>query len=294
MFTQCYLFEITRPLEITGDELDKKLKEFSFSPCTAQQKIKSGWASPVKVSSDMLVLQIQDLWIINLRKQEKIIPPTEVKDRLEEKISALEAEHGRKVSRKEKAQLKEDVITLLTPQALSRTTDLLAVILPSKNLMMVNTASASKAEEVASSLRKAIGTMPVVPVQTEVSPSTLMTNWLNKTEDLPENITLGYEVFLKSDDEDGGSMKLTGMDIADEFALNYLNNGMTPMSIELNWKEKIQFSIDDKLAFKKIKLSDTYKEHIHDELGEADAINQFVGSTMMVTDEIERIFSALK
>jgi recombination associated protein RdgC len=286
MFKQCFSYQITRPLDITADELEKKLKEFTFKPCGQQERKRNGWASPVKQAPDMLVHELMGIWIINLRHQEKVIPPSAINERLEEKVAEIEAEHGRPVRRKEKAQLKEDITTLLLPNALSRTQDTLAVIVPEKNMMLVNAGSSSKAEEVASTLRKALGTMPVVPLQTEMSPATVMSAWLNGNHPLPQHMELGFEAQLKCDDEDGGSVRLTGMDVADEHALNYLNNGMSVTRLALNWKDKLELVIDDQLIIKRIKFSDTYQEEIHDELGEADAVSQFTGSMALIVNEL--------
>jgi len=293
MFKQCFSYQITRPLELTSAELEKKLKEFWFKPCGQQERKRNGWAAPVKQAPDMLVHEIMGVWIINLRHQEKVIPPSAINERLEEKVSEIEAEHGRPVRRKEKAQLKEDITTLLLPNALSRTQDTLAVIVPEKNVMLVNAGSSSKAEEIASTLRKALGTMPVVPFQTEMSPSTVMSAWLNGQHPLPQYTQLGYEAVLKSDDEDGGSIRLTGMDVADEHALNYLNNGMSVTRLALNWKDKLDIVLDDQLVIKRIKISDTYQEEIHDELGEADAVSQFTGSMMLIVNELLDILQSL-
>jgi recombination associated protein RdgC len=293
MFKQCFTYQITRPLEINASELETRLKEFWFKPCGQQERKRNGWAAPVKQAPDLLVHEIMGAWIVSLRNQEKVIPPSAINERLEEKVAEIEAEHGRPVRRKEKAQLKEDITTLLLPNALTRTNDTLAVIVPEKNIMFVNAGSSSKAEDVASSLRKALGTMPVVPFQTEMSPSTVMSAWLNGQHPLPQHMTLGFEAVLKSDDEDGGTVRLTGMDVADEHALNYLNNGMSVTRLALNWKDKLDLVLDDQLIIKRIKISDTYQEEIHDELGESDAISQFTGSMALLVNELLDILASL-
>ncbi|GAA3941245.1 recombination-associated protein RdgC [Litoribacillus peritrichatus] len=293
MFKQCFIYQITRPLDIDATELESKLKDYPFKSCSQQERKRNGWAAPVKQAPDMLVHEIMGFWIVSLRQQEKVIPPSAINERLEEKVAEIEAEHGRPVRRKEKAQLKEDITALLLPNALSRTNDTLAIIAPEKNMMFVNAGSSSKAEEVASSLRKALGSMPVVPLQTDMSPATVMSAWLNGKHDLPQHMTLGFEAVLKSDDEDGGSVRLTGMDVADEHALNYLNNGMSVTRLALNWKDKLDLVIDDQLILKRIKLSDTYSEEIHDELGESDAISQFTGSAALITTEILDVVASL-
>jgi recombination associated protein RdgC len=294
MFKQCFTYQITRPLEITSEQLNDKLKAAAFQPCTQQERKKQGWSAPVKQAPDMFVHEISGLWIISLKQQEKVIPPSAINEILEEKVSAIEAEHGRPVRRKEKAQLKEDITSQLLPNALSRTSEILAVIAPEHNLLMVNSGSSNKAEDIPSNLRKLLGTMPVIPLQTDMSPATAMSAWLNGQHDLPEGISLGYEAVLKHDDEDGGSLKLTGMDVSDQHALNYLNSGMSVTRLALNWQDHIELVLDDQLIIKRIKLSDTYSEHIHDELGESDAISQFVGSVALVIEELIRVLDSLQ
>ena len=71
-------------------------------------------------------------------------------------------EDYRTPSKKEREQIKEDVIFELLPRAFSRTTVTLhAYINTKENIIVVNTSSRGKAEDVLSLLRKTLGTLPV-------------------------------------------------------------------------------------------------------------------------------------
>lgn len=75
------------------------------------------------------------------RKDEKLLPASVVNDALAEKVTEIEQQQARKISRKEKAQFKDDVIAALLPRAFSRTRRIHAYLALHDNLLIVNTSS---------------------------------------------------------------------------------------------------------------------------------------------------------
>src|SRR3546814_12059844 len=93
-----------------------------------------------------------------------MLPGGVVKDALKEKVDEIEAEQMRKVYKKERDQIKDEIIQAFLPRAVIRKSGTFAAIDAERGLILVNSASPKKAEDVLSTLREAIGSLPVRPL----------------------------------------------------------------------------------------------------------------------------------
>lgn len=80
-----------------------------------------------------------------------------MRDALKEKVDEIEAQQMRKVYKKERDQLKDEIVQTLLPRAFIRRSSTFAAIAPSLGLILVDSASAKKAEDLLSTLREALG-----------------------------------------------------------------------------------------------------------------------------------------
>jgi recombination associated protein RdgC len=79
-----------------------------------------------------------------------------IKQALEAKILKLEADQGRKLKKTEKDSLKDEVLHSLLPRAFSRFSQTMMWIDTVNGLIMVDCASAKKAEDTLALLRKTL------------------------------------------------------------------------------------------------------------------------------------------
>ena len=114
-----------------------------------------------------LVEQVNGFMLVATKKTERILPGSVVRDALNKKVAEIEERDSRKVYRKEKAQLKDEIVQTLLPQAFLRHKTVQALIMP--GLIVVDTASASAAEDLLSALRECLGTLPVRPVSVKLA-----------------------------------------------------------------------------------------------------------------------------
>ncbi|MCC5704113.1 recombination-associated protein RdgC, partial [Klebsiella pneumoniae] len=133
---------------------------------------------------------VNGLMVFSIKKQEKLLPSSVVNEELAPKIDAMEQEKGRPLSRKEKQTLKEELVQTLLPRAFSKSTVTTAYYDRSTSMLIVDTASASAAEEFLALLRKAFGSLPAMPLLDNHQLNQQMHFWLQGKE-LPAGITLG-------------------------------------------------------------------------------------------------------
>jgi len=90
------------------------------------------------------------------RSEKKLLPASVINQFVKQRAIELEEQQGFKPGRKQLKDLKEEVTNALIPRAFSLTKDTRVWIDPVHHWLVIDTASATKAEEILSALGKAI------------------------------------------------------------------------------------------------------------------------------------------
>lgn len=177
-FKNLMVYRLSRDITLRAEEMEKQLASMTFTPCGSQDMAKMGWVPPMGSHSDALTHTANGQIIICARKEEKILPSPVIKQALEAKIQKLEADQGRKLKKTEKDSLKDEVLHSLLPRAFSRFSQTMMWIDTVNGLIMVDCASAKKAEDTLALLRKSLGSLPVVPLALENPIELTLTEWV--------------------------------------------------------------------------------------------------------------------
>lgn len=291
-FRNARVFRFTKPFDISAEELEEKLQADTFKPCGPQETSRQGWVPPLGKHGEQLVHSAGGYHLIALRKEEKILPGAVVKEAVEEKAEAIEIDQGRKVRRKEKDEIKEQVVLEMLPQAFSKNRRSFAYLAPKDGVLVVDAGSAKQAEDLASTLRKSIGSLPVRPPAVEQAPAFTFTGWLNETIDIPGKVVLGNECELKDPSEDGGVVRCKGLDLKADEIRNHLNAGMQVTKLAVTWDENVSFVLDEELGIKRLKFGETLQEQL-DDVDADDAAAKFDAAFTLMTLELSRLIPGL-
>lgn len=291
-FRNARVFRFTKPFDITAEALEEKLQNDGFKPCGPQETTRQGWVPPLGKHSDMLVHSSNGYHLVALRKEEKILPGPVVKEMVEERAEAIEAEQGRKVRRKEKDEIKEQVMLEMLPQAFSKNRRSFAYLAPKDGVLVVDAGSSKQAEDLASFLRKSLGSLPVRPPAVEQAPAFTFTGWLNESIDLPSTIELGSECELKDPSEDGGVVRCKGLDLQADEIRNHLDAGMQVTKLAVTWDDSLSFVLDEELGIRRLKFGDTLQEKL-DDVDADDAAARFDAAFTLMTLELARLIPGL-
>lgn len=291
-FRNVRVFRFTKPFDITAEALEEKLMEDAFKPCGPQETSRQGWVPPLGKRGEQLVHSAGGYHLITLRKEEKILPGPVIKELVEEKVELIEAEQGRKVRRKEKDELKELVMLEMLPKAFSKNRRSYAYLAPQDGMLIVDAGSAKQAEDLASSLRKSLGSLPVRPPAVEQAPAFTLTGWLTETIDLPSSLVLGDECELKDPSEDGGVVRCKGLDLQGDEIRSHLDAGMQATRVALTWEDSLSFILDEELGIRRLKFGDTLQEKL-DDVEADDAVARFDAAFSLMTLELSRLIPGL-
>ncbi|HLV77198.1 MAG TPA: recombination-associated protein RdgC [Marinobacter sp.] len=291
-FRNARIFRFTKPFDISAEQLEEKLQADSFKPCGPQETNRQGWVAPLGKHGEQLVHSANGYYLIALRKEEKLLPGPVIKEAVEERAEAIELEQGRRVPRKEKEELKEQVMLEMLPKAFSRNRRCFAYLAPQDGMLVVDAGSAKQAEDLASTLRKSLGSLPVRPPAVEQAPAFTFTGWLDESIDQPAQLVLGNECELKDPSEDGGVVRCKGLDLLADEIRNHLTAGMQVTKLALTWDENVSFVLDEELGIRRLKFGDTLQDQL-DDVDADDAIARFDAAFSIMTLELSRMIPGL-
>lgn len=292
IFKNARVFRFTKPITIDPDQLEQKLQADQFKPCGPQETSRMGWASPLGKKGEYMVYAAGGCMLICLKKEEKILPGPVIKEMVEERCEDIEAEQGRKVRKKEKDEIKEQIMLECLPKAFSRTKRTFAYLSPKDGFMVVDSASSTVAEELGSALRKTLGSLPVRPPVVQQAPAFTFTGWANETIDRPETITLGTKATLVDPSEEGGKIRVDGIDLGSDEIRNHMDAGMQVTKISLEWDGNVKFVLNEELAITGIRFGETFQEKL-DDVDADDALAKFDAAFGLMTLELSRMIPGL-
>lgn len=267
-FKNIRAYRLTSPFELSAEELGDKLSARAFEPCAKSQATSMGWVPPLGDESLELVHAAAGCLLLKVRREEKLLPSTVVREQLEEKVAQIESEQARTVYRKERLTLKDEIVQDCLPRAFSRSTHIHAYIDTRGKWIFVDSASAGKAEEFLNLLRDCIGSFPVLLPQVNTSPAQAMTHWLMQGKP-PEGFELGTECELREPGEEGGIVRCRGVDLLSEEVETHLHAGKLVTRIALTWDERVSLLLAEDMCLRRLKFAEELMKE-NEEIPEAD------------------------
>jgi len=244
-----YWYVLNKPIG-SRDELEKKLASKPFEPCMSQQLSSQGWVSAD--SSGDRVYEAHGAQLLMLKQEKRLLPAAVVNEYLQQKVEEFESAEGYSPSRKIRLQMKEDLTQELLPKAFTKSSRLPVLIFPKQGWLIVLSGSAKSADDATAFLRDTLDGLPVSLVNTDNSPSFVMTSWLQNPLSLPEDWALGEEVELQ--DAEGALVRARNHDLLTDELSVHLDAGKIVSKLHLIWRENVSFLLQDDLSIKRIKL----------------------------------------
>lgn len=272
--------------DLDAEALDAALNAHKFAPCGNLDVSRYGFVPPLGDNGTSLVHVTNGCIMICAKHQEKILPGAVVKSALEEKIK----EQGRVAGRKERQDLKDEIIFSLLPRAFVRDRLDFAYIDTKEQRLIVNAASAKRAERLIHELRLAIGSLKCTPFECDRGAESLLTEWVRQGyADAP--FVLGEECELKAP-KDGRTIKAKKEDLSSDEIRAHLAAGLNVQKSALLWGEDLTFVLGPDLSVGRLKFQDVLRERAGDRKPESVA-EEFDATFFIMTETVRSFIKDL-
>lgn len=287
-FRNALVYRMTQQIDWQG--LQAALESKPHREPASQELTTYGFVAPFDLGEQAPLVQTVDgAHLIAAKKTERILPGSVVRDALKQKVDEIEKSQCRKVYKKERDQLKDEIVQTFLPRSFLKHKVTFALLLD--DMIIIDATSAKQAEELLSTLREVLGSLPVRPLAVKLAPSATFTDWM-KRQQASNGLHLLDECELRDTHEDGGIVKCKRQDLGSDEVQKHLAAGKLVTKLSLAYSDKLSFLLDDKLAIKRIRFEDLLQEQAEQDGGE-DAAGVAVASLAIMAGTFAEFVPAL-
>lgn len=287
-FKNLIVYRVPAGWDMNAETLAQALEPQAFTPGSGLDEVTIGWVPP-REDNPSLVYSVNGQMLIALRQEKKLLPSKVVTQVVKQRAEKIEEDEGFKPGRKRLKELKEVVRDELLPRAFSLASDTRAWIDPRNGWLVVDGASAAKAEAMFTLLVKAIDKFPASALKVADSVSGAMTAWL-VSGDAPAGFTVDQDAELKARDGKA-TIRYTNQSLEQEDIARHTEAGKHCTKLALTWADRVSFVLTDKLELKRIRALDVIKESAAGFGSEANADERFDSDLMLMTGELARLLA---
>lgn len=267
MFKNAMFYRICNPdhAALLGNvfDLEEALSGVPEAFPTGSQWRRLGWSAPVPTCSENLVWSTRGAQLITMAIHERDLKGTTIKEHIAARVKAIEDREQRKIYRKEIAQIRDDVEAMLLPKAFIKHSYINVLI--TGDLLIIDSGTAKKSEDVLDCMRNALGQLAVRPLSFKVPAQDMLTDAVKGRNNLGNQFAVLSQAKLVN--EVKATVSFKDCNLSDEEPQTYLDNGFKAAELALSFfteggVEQCRFRVNDQLIFKAIKFNDLAMDNV--------------------------------
>lgn len=238
--------------------LESSLAKGMFKPCGPGDLRTQGWTIPYR-DNERLVYNIGANYTMTLLAEEKILPPSVVRQRADIRAAEIAAQQGYKPGRKQYREIREEIEHDLLAKALTKFRSTRIWIAPINDLMVIDSASSSRCDEVIERLKSDLGELPLALVRTKRSPGNAMTQWVHDGE-APEGFSIDRDCEMRQPVEEHAAVKYSRHNLDSDNVRQHIADGKAVSRLGLTWRDRVSFVLTDAMTIKRVQVLDLIQE----------------------------------
>lgn len=256
-FKNVFVFRLQDGCAITAAALQEKLALKPLQACAGIDKQSKGWV-PCR-GDECLVHASGNNMLFALGTEQKLLPASVINRFMKDRIADIEAQQGYKVGRRERKEIKESVTEELLPRAFAIQHTTYAWLDFDNGRLIIDTSSASKAEELIEFLNKTLDDLSVNSLRTELSPVAAMTDWL-AGDTAPVGFTIDRDLELSATGDSNATVRYSNHALEGEEILAHIAAGKRSTRLGMTWTDRISFVLTEQMQVRRISFLDIIKE----------------------------------
>jgi len=236
-------------------QIQDALERDRFIECGLTQAMAVGWIEPRGVAHGPLIEVIDGQWLLTLQVEQRILPGAVVRRKAEELAAQVEKATGRKPGKKQMRELKDQATLDLLPLSFTKRVAVKIWIAPAQRLLMIDAGSAARADLALTALTKSLVGVSAQGIQTELSATVAMTEWL-ASQEAPRGFAIDRDCELKAADGERPVVRYARHALDIDEIRGHLQAGKQPTRLALTWNGRVSFTLTDALQIKKLAFLD--------------------------------------
>ncbi|BCE02949.1 recombination-associated protein RdgC [Marinicellulosiphila megalodicopiae] len=252
MFRNAVSYSFNENFTLTIDQIENAL---STKPkrSLSSQEIESWAAEEFIKGDDRYCLDATNGFILfKFNIQTRVLPAQVVNKAVNDKIEIIKEKEQRNISKKERAEIKENILFELIPRSFIKEKCVNCMVSTNDRRLIVDTQSFAMADEITSLLRSCLGSLAITPLSALYHIPETITQWRNKP---PADIELLEEFQLISSLDRTIKVNHKNTSLYSNQVNEHIEEGMILKYVRMSFDEKIEFTLDDLFLLRKIKFA---------------------------------------
>jgi recombination associated protein RdgC len=272
-------YKLTATLQMS--DIEEQLSNFLIRQPGALEMAAIGFAPARGLE---MAPMVKDYAIVRLDKIEKIIPAVVLNKKTALRVKEMESITGDYLNKKAISEIKDQVLIEMMSVAFHKTTSTYAMLTP--DYIIVNSPTSNTCEMLLAMLRKAIGSLPILPLAQNSLSSTL-TNWATYNFGPPNKVVLTD--YAKLIGGDGETLAIKGIDATDDPRVqSAIEDGYFVDGLGIEFDDSVASVITSEGVFKSVSFSDVLLES-NDDIPKDEASARFDADLVIAGSEMVRI-----
>jgi recombination associated protein RdgC len=289
MFRSARFFRLNSGWPESEQALSERLAASAFHPCGAYAERSSGWEPPTGELDAPFARRVTGADLLRLRRQSRLLPAAAIEDALESRLEEYRARTREEPSRREKRRLKLQTREELLPKALLRSERTQGLVLGPERLIVVDTLSATRAEEFLDHLRAPLGSLDVVPLEFREPFGALLTRIF--LGDAPRGFVLGRDCRMQDPADTKATVRCADMDLADAAVRKHVKDGMRLTHLGIEFGNVLSCVLDHTGGIGRLKLLGL--DEAKAEAGDEDPLALLDAEIALLTGTLRELIFAL-
>ena len=278
------LFKLTDEQQTLNTLTEDLLTQYKFTPCGKHDALRMGFTE--NIVDGMFVSDVMGYVVVTVKEQTKKPKKYSVDQLVEEKSANHENLFGKSPTKGEVKSFAIEAREELLPNTEPDEPKVYTVAFRKKDGLVLVEANYKKAESLLALLRKTLGSLPVIPLETDTPVTDFMDEAVGKS--LSDTLTLGSKGKFVGEDM---VHSLSKGSLYDDHAKDLIKDGFLAEDIQMEYEGIITFSLKADLLLDGLKFD---KELFATEDGESDEAGNFVLKLTEVNKLVDDLLSRLE
>ncbi|MBI5448574.1 MAG: recombination-associated protein RdgC [Gammaproteobacteria bacterium] len=290
-FKQVHIFQLNEKfLAYEPEKIAEQLGAFGFTPCLPSLPASYGFVPPLGNEEGVLVHAVNQCLFFCLQFEEKILPSSVVRQAVNDRVSYLAREYDRKISAKEKKELKEEMTQTLLTRAFTKISKLYAYIDIKNHWLVLDTNSASKTEKCIELLYRCFEEIQVSAIDTK-NVSSILTTWLMDGDCSP-HLFIGSACVLRDPQQKNRVVRCQNQPLFAEGILSLVKEGCEVNQLALDWHDRVSFCLTEKFALTSVRFHDAVLQLAKEQSAETEQ-QRMDADFFIMTETLQEIIHEL-